>query len=699
MKEAKLLWETLRSSKCKGAEKEELLNKLMNVVSGNAKEIIFSHSTSRVIQFLVTQKKETIRNELFEELTPEIVRMAKSKYAKFFVAKMLKYGSKHQRDLVLNAFQGHCVNLFKISTAAQLLDTAFNEYANAAQRFSIISEFYGPEYHELGNLSSLKQIAQKQPEKVVPIMQNLENVLENCVIKETLKLSLTHRLLLDYLTYCSKDQKSSIIESMRTNIPEICHTRDGSRAALECIWNASVKDRKAIVKSFKGLAVKSAMDEFARRALFGIFDVVDDTVLVNKIITEEIGNNIAEVVYDKFGVWVLHYLVHPRDGRVLGKGMMEILSQGDSNEYSQKPPSERYTELFNCIRTPLYTFLAANMKEVITNKISSVLVLDALEPDAPLSPLKKVIDESDKQACFAAIAQIVGEEFIPNNIEGEPHIIESGCQRFVFRKLLQCDANQEDFIGVNSGCFALVDMLRSGSSKARTAITNAVSLTSLKNSTLVPEELQILHDAKMSANNQPQIEKGQSSHGFCLPTPEEEVPSAPVQSTNQHANEKIGEAGQNAKDAASNLGAAASNIAEGSKDKVVAGAEAVGEKAAEVREGIANAAASAGEAVANAATNAVGDVAANAGQAVATAATNVKDGVVNAGAAVAEGAKDVAKGTGNVVGKGLESAGQAIQSNEHPEAKLAAKVEEKTDEIRQKTEEWKEESKAAVKSE
>ncbi|KAI1701985.1 CPL domain-containing protein [Ditylenchus destructor] len=507
------IWEKLRSSKCRGEEMEILIKKLINLLKGHAAELIYAHDTSRVFQYLLALKRENIRNDLFEELTPEIVRMAKSKYSKFFVNKMLKYGSKQQRDTVVNAFRGHCVKLFKMVASAPLLDTMYSEYSTSEQRQAIVSEFYGPEYvlfrSEGENTETLKDIAANKPEKIPIIMQNLETVLETATQKLTLKLSLTHKLMFDYLTYCTKDQKKSLVDTLRTNIPEMIHTRDGSRTALLLIWNADESERKDIVKSFHNLAVKAANDEFGRRALFGIFDVVDNTKLVNKYILKEIADNIADVVYDKFGVWVLHYLVHPRQFQVFGKGLLEILRQGDSNEYSEKTKSERYTELFNYIKEPLYTFLAANMREVITNKTSSVLILDALEPSQPGDPFHREVDIERKKECFMAIAEIVGDEFVPHDMEGPPHIVQAGCQRFVFRKLLQSDAKQQDlklsdfivklpkdhlqtFVGVNSGCFALLEMMRSGSKKAKAVIEGCISLAALKNSSLIGAKL--LHD-------------------------------------------------------------------------------------------------------------------------------------------------------------------------------------------------------------
>ena len=49
---------------------------------------------------------EDIRDALFSEMREEVVAMAKSKYASFFVGKMIKYGSKEQRQQVFKTFDG-----------------------------------------------------------------------------------------------------------------------------------------------------------------------------------------------------------------------------------------------------------------------------------------------------------------------------------------------------------------------------------------------------------------------------------------------------------------------------------------------------------------------------------------------------------------------------------------------------------------
>lgn len=117
-----------------------------------------------------------IRAWLFDELVGEVVRMSKSKYAKFFIIKMLKYGllffmnltfltnvfnnfrnsiiivfafvflcfrTSEQRARVMTACAGRNTDLMRNKFACDVVECAYNNHANALQRWHIIREFYG----------------------------------------------------------------------------------------------------------------------------------------------------------------------------------------------------------------------------------------------------------------------------------------------------------------------------------------------------------------------------------------------------------------------------------------------------------------------------------------------------------------------------------------------------------------------------
>jgi pumilio family protein 6 len=55
------------------------------------------------------------RDKLFGELKDDILEMAKSKYAHFFVQKMLRYGSKEQRAHIFKVMEGNIAKVKPIS--------------------------------------------------------------------------------------------------------------------------------------------------------------------------------------------------------------------------------------------------------------------------------------------------------------------------------------------------------------------------------------------------------------------------------------------------------------------------------------------------------------------------------------------------------------------------------------------------------
>lgn len=167
---------------------------------------------------------------------------------------------------------------------------------------------------------------------------------------------------------------------------------------------------------------------------------------------------LSDVIYDKWGVSVLHYIVSPRDVRIFGDALVKMLSRGDNNEYSKKNAADRYKQIFEFLKKPLFTFMAANMRDILYNKISAVLVLDALEPSGKLldilKPLpslhpaylgeddiiKRDVEPEHLRACFEAVTSVAGEEFIPYEIEEsrEKHIIQSGNPLYNFHVFTEC---------------------------------------------------------------------------------------------------------------------------------------------------------------------------------------------------------------------------------------------------------------------
>lgn len=51
-------------------------------------------------------------------------------------------------------------------------------------------------------------------------------------------------VLSQYLSECSDEDKKELIGQLASHIVVISNSKDGSRAAMQCIWHGTNKDRK-----------------------------------------------------------------------------------------------------------------------------------------------------------------------------------------------------------------------------------------------------------------------------------------------------------------------------------------------------------------------------------------------------------------------------------------------------------------------
>ena len=302
--EAKKIWEELRDEdKMKENEqkKVKLASELHALVKGNIKKIIFAHDTVRVVECLMAMGDEAVKESIFQEMKEDIVEMSKSKYASFFAHKLLRYGSKEQRAHTIKALMGKVAKLMKHKTAATVVELAYNDYADAATRNSMLQEFLGPEFRlfKEPTVRTVGELIAKHPEKKEEIIKNMGANVEVLIQKGTFNHSLVHTVIHNYLAVTEGKRRSDCIESLRNSLVHMAHSRDGAMAAMYCLWHGTAKDRKAIIKSFKTFIEKTCYEEFGHMVLMAIFDTVDDTKLVGKAVLGELAECLTKVSISK----------------------------------------------------------------------------------------------------------------------------------------------------------------------------------------------------------------------------------------------------------------------------------------------------------------------------------------------------------------------------------------------------------------
>ncbi|GFR19552.1 pumilio homolog 3 [Trichonephila clavata] len=237
------LWEDLRREDNKPEKKNQLLKQACDLLKGRVKEFTFAHDTVRVLECILREGAETHRNLLFDELKNDIFPLSKSKYGKFFVLKLLKYGTKEQKVAVMKAFHGKVVQLIRHTEASEVVELAFNECANAAQRFEFVQEFFNPTYKffKTHDVSSLEELFEKEPSKKSSIITHMKDELLKILDKSVIKHSMVHNVLWQFMRHADPESRAEVIQSVRDVVHEILHTKDGSRVGKHCVWHGTVK--------------------------------------------------------------------------------------------------------------------------------------------------------------------------------------------------------------------------------------------------------------------------------------------------------------------------------------------------------------------------------------------------------------------------------------------------------------------------
>ncbi|PRD32724.1 UNVERIFIED_CONTAM: pum3, partial [Trichonephila clavipes] len=396
-------------------KKDQLLKQACDLLKGRVKEFTFAHDTVRVLECILREGAETHRNLLFEELKNDILPLSKSKYGK----------TKEQKVAVMKTFHGQIVQLIRHAEASEVVELAFNECANAAQRFEFVQEFFNPSYKffKTQDVSSLEELFEKEPSKKASIIQHMKEELLKILDKTVIKHSMVHNVLWQFIRNADPESRAEVIESVRDVVHEILHTKDGSRVGMHC-------DRKVIVRSMKTFVAKIAMEEHGHMVLLALFDCLDDTAIMEKIVIKELVSQLFELSQNIHGKKVLIYLLNPRDPHYIHPDVINILKQGDGNKTSKKDPKIRSSQLKSMIATPLLDMIKSNISKLYIENSFCLFALVILQHTV-----------GNRKEAFQSIVDLVVE---PYTTENKKHAIENPGSHFMFKQLITRDKEESN---------------------------------------------------------------------------------------------------------------------------------------------------------------------------------------------------------------------------------------------------------------
>ncbi|KAF9740736.1 hypothetical protein PMIN06_003221 [Paraphaeosphaeria minitans] len=313
MEQLKELWEKLRlKANVSAEERKDLIDRTFELVTGRIKEFVFKHDTVRVIQSALKYTHSMDQRRIIaQELKGEFKGLAEGKYAKFLIAKLLEKGDAEIRGLIIQEFYGNVRRLINHPEASWILDDTYRQVATPAQKARLLREWYGPEFSIKGlgddedvDNSDLNAILEKSPEKRKPIMDYLEQQINQLIQKKQTGFTMLHDAMLQYFLTCKPNttEASDFLDHLKPDptlkegeeadnidlLKNLAFTKPGSRLVSLAFAYGAAKDRKILLRPYKDTIETMAYDANAHNVLLAALAVTDDTKLTSKSIFGEL---------------------------------------------------------------------------------------------------------------------------------------------------------------------------------------------------------------------------------------------------------------------------------------------------------------------------------------------------------------------------------------------------------------------------
>jgi len=275
------------------------------------------HDASRCVQGVLQFGTEEQRREVVVELCDgkvneknqsfNLAELCKSQYAHFVALKMIKYCARDEAcvKLIVKSLKKQMIKLVVHSVGSRVVELLFATFPTKSTA-SLKLELYGPQYalfasdmpppkegkNKNNNAPALPTLAafiETHPDKLESTLTHLQTILQKGLDKSLTGFAYFHSLLLDYSSIASpNDVRSFLAPALAEHSLHLLSTRAGTKVVCECVAYGNVKDRKKMIKCLKGYTRSSLLHRDAYLAVLRMCDVMDDTVLVNKMLLAEL---------------------------------------------------------------------------------------------------------------------------------------------------------------------------------------------------------------------------------------------------------------------------------------------------------------------------------------------------------------------------------------------------------------------------
>ena len=401
---AKKLWERLRrKSHVPLEERKTLVAELFGIITGRIKDFVLKHDSVRVVQTAEKYANVDQRKMIAQELKGEYRGLAESRYAKFLIGKLLVHGDAEIRDMVVPEFYGHVQRLIRHPEASWILDDIYRGAATRTQKAILLREWYGAEFALFKPDSKdvisadLKKILEEHAEKRSPIMRSLHGTINQLVQKKTIGFTMLHDAMLQYFLNIQpgSEEMSDFIELIKGDeegdlLKNLAFTKSGARLVCLCLAYGNAKDRKQILKVYKGTMSMLAYNTHGHQVLLTAYDVIDDTVLTAKsIFPELLGKDpgsedqhatMLDYITNLNARIPLLYLFTGKAKFLLPEDDIVLLDEIHNirSSHSKKDPELRRSELLIPLSPYLLNLIAAKADTLVQSSFGCQLITEVL---------------------------------------------------------------------------------------------------------------------------------------------------------------------------------------------------------------------------------------------------------------------------------------------------------------------------------
>ena len=393
--QAKALWNKLRDQNVEAEQRKALVADIMTLIGDKLWEIVARHDASRVVQACFHFGETAHQVAIMAALKGKCYELATTQYGHHLIKCVLRHGDAAARSQVVTELTGKVVKLCTHATGSSILELLYNgskgyKFATKAQLFTLFKECYGREFLVFSeNAPSLLSFLEKRPESREGVMGDLHTLCERIITKGYHRFGYTHMLLHEYFAHCGPSRMAAIVPSIIEATMHLASTPLGASVLCDSLVAGGAKERKKLVKHFRGNATQIAMHECGHIVLMRALDVVDDTVLMRKAVVTELSEQCMVLALDHYGYRVLMQLITPNSGRyVTNAKHMEILTA--ESKTSKKLPEVRREEHLKTLRAPLIQGCMDRCGELLRSPTGRAILLEVVKQWHPVELCERV---------------------------------------------------------------------------------------------------------------------------------------------------------------------------------------------------------------------------------------------------------------------------------------------------------------------